>query len=82
VSLVNLQLSESGFQGYRCDQEMNLGVNLVELTKILKMSDTEDTVTLRAAEESNFLTILFENISNLITKKPKRVQSSSLIYCL
>jgi proliferating cell nuclear antigen len=61
VSLVSLQLNENGFEEFRCDKPMTLGINLVDFSKILKMANNNDVVTLKADEENSFLNILFEN---------------------
>lgn len=72
VSLVSLMLKEDGFDTYRCDKTMTLGIDLNDLGKILKMSGNEDTVSLKADEESSFLTIVFEN------KKTEKVSEFQL----
>ena len=61
VSLVSLSLNESGFESYRCDKPITLGINLSDLSKILKMSQNDDVITLRALEQNSYLTILFDN---------------------
>jgi proliferating cell nuclear antigen len=66
VSLVSLQLNENGFEEFRCDKPMTLGINLVDFSKILKMANNNDIVTLKADEENSFLNILFENKGNLL----------------
>lgn len=61
VSLVSLLLSESGFAEYRCDKNISLGINLVEFSKILKMSSGDDEVTLKCDSSTSYLSILLEN---------------------
>jgi proliferating cell nuclear antigen len=63
VSLVSLHLNENGFEAYQCERPMTLGMNLMDFSKILKMANNNDTVTLKADEENSFLNILFENKS-------------------
>lgn len=63
VSLVALQLNEGGFDKYRCDKAITLGINLVDFSKILKMALTDDVLTLKADEDHSYLNILFENKS-------------------
>jgi len=63
VSLVALQLNEGGFEKYRCDKPITLGINLVDFSKILKMALNEDVLTLKADEENSHLNITFENKS-------------------
>jgi proliferating cell nuclear antigen len=71
VSLVSLQLNESGFEQYRCDKNITLGINLTDFAKILKMAQNEDVVTLKADEDNSFLNIIFDNKSKsfLILRK-------------
>ena len=61
VALVTLNLSYEGFEEYRCDKPMTLGINLQDFSKILKMAQNNDILTLKAEEENSYLNILFEN---------------------
>jgi proliferating cell nuclear antigen len=63
---VALQLNEGGFDKYRCDKAMTLGINLVDFSKILKMALSDDTLTLKADEENSYLQISFDNKSKFI----------------
>lgn len=64
ISLVSFMLNESAFSSYRCDKSTTLGISLVELSKIFKMSSTDDQVTLKSDNESNFLNITFDNLKS------------------
>jgi proliferating cell nuclear antigen len=48
VALVSLNLSMEGFESYRCDQNVVLGINIANLSKVLKLSDPSDSITLQA----------------------------------
>ena len=61
VSLVNLHLREDGFDQFRCDRNLSLGINLPNMAKILKCCTNEDSVTLRANEDEDSCTFLFES---------------------
>lgn len=63
VSLVSLQMNESGFEEFRCDKPLTLGINLIDFSKILKMAQNDDLVILKADDENSFLSITFENKS-------------------
>ncbi len=63
VALVGLLLRANGFENYRCDHGLNLGVSLVSLNKILKCAGTDDVVTLRADNNVDVLSMVFENAS-------------------
>jgi len=60
VSLCALNLRADGFNHYRCDKSMTLGINTVNLGKIIKCAGNTDMVTLKA-EETDSLTMVFES---------------------
>ena len=61
VSLVSLSLKEDGFEKYRCDREVTLGINFSSLGKVLKCMGSDDSLTVRADEESDSAMFLFES---------------------
>ena len=61
VSLCSWQLNESAFEGYRCDVDTALGLSLVNLGKVLKCVNNDDTLTLRRDDNSDVLTIVCES---------------------
>jgi len=63
VALVALQLSMEGFEKFRCDKTMTLGLNIANLAKVMKLGDNDDTITLQAEEDPTSLSITFENTS-------------------
>ncbi len=69
VALVTLSLTSEGFEEYRCDKQMTLGVNITQLSKIMKCGGNEDSIILRAEDEPSALTIQFENLSKLELKE-------------
>jgi len=76
VALVTLSLTAEGFEEYRCDKQMTLGLNIINLSKIMKCAGNDDSIILRTEDEPNALNIQFENKSkksflNLRTKKDK-----------
>lgn len=46
VALVSLNLSMDGFESYRADSNMVLGVSIANLAKVMKLSDNSDAITL------------------------------------
>ncbi len=48
VALVSLNLSMEGFEEYRCDSNGVLGVNIANLSKVRKLADPSDSITLQA----------------------------------
>ncbi|KAK4049075.1 proliferating cell nuclear antigen [Microbotryomycetes sp. JL201] len=61
VALVSLNLASSGFEQYRCDHDMSLGMSLASLTKIIKCASNDDTITMRADANVDALGLLFES---------------------
>ena len=60
VSLCAMRLREDGFEHYRCDRDMNLGLNLGNLAKILKCAQNDDTITIKSEESGDTATFMFE----------------------
>lgn len=61
VSLVSLQLLADGFDHFRCDRNLNLGINLPNMAKILKCAGSDDVITLKAEDDADAVTFMFEN---------------------
>ena len=64
VALVAMKLTKEGFSPYRCDRNMSLGINVQTLSKVLKTAGDSDHITLKAQEEGDTLTLLFESPCN------------------
>jgi len=61
VSLVALLLRADGFEQYRCDRNLTLGLNLESVAKVLKAASNDDSVTIRAEDEGDTVTFIFES---------------------
>ncbi|GBG34644.1 Proliferating cell nuclear antigen [Hondaea fermentalgiana] len=61
VSLCYLQLLSTGFEHFRCDKESSLGVSLPNLAKVLKCANNDDTLTLKAKDEPDVISLVFES---------------------
>lgn len=61
VSLVSLSLRADGFDKYRCDRNLTMGMNLSSMTKILKCANNDDTVTVKAQDDADCVTFVFES---------------------
>ena len=61
VALVSLNLSVDGFEKFRADTNMVLGVSIANLAKVMKLADNNDSITLQADQEASHLKIIFEN---------------------
>lgn len=64
VSLVHLLLREGAFDHFRCDRPLSLGVNMGSLSKILKCADSKDSITLKADDNGDSLSFVFEAPEN------------------
>lgn len=60
VSLVQLTLRSDGFEKYRCDRNLAMGINMASLSKILRCAGNEDIITLRADDTGDMLELMFE----------------------
>jgi proliferating cell nuclear antigen len=64
VALVNLHLSMEGFEKYRADRNLTLGISITNLAKVMKLVNQNDSITLRCEDEPTYLTIICQNQSN------------------
>jgi proliferating cell nuclear antigen len=64
VALVSMQLKADGFNPYRCDRNIALGVNLTSLTKVLRAAQNDDMLTLKAEDAPDSLNLIFESSNN------------------
>jgi len=61
VSLVALFLRSEGFEHYRADRNISLGINLSSMSKVLKCSGSDDIITLKAEDNGDQVTFMFES---------------------
>lgn len=61
VSLVSLNLRSEGFDKYRCDRNLSMGMNLANMSKILKTASNTDTMTIKAQDNADTVTFMFES---------------------
>lgn len=61
VSLVALQLTESGFSDYRCDHDQCLGLQFAALNKILKCMTAKDALSIQARDDGDVIQFIFES---------------------
>lgn len=63
VALSSIELRREGFEPYRCDRPMSIGISLAALTKIVRSADNNDTLTMRKADDGDSLGLMFESTS-------------------
>jgi len=61
VSLVSLQLTEGGFENYRCDSNAVLGIQFAALNKILKCMTSKDSLSIQAQDDGDLINFIFES---------------------
>jgi len=61
VSLVALNLRKEGFDHFRCDRNISLGINLQSMAKIMKCAGNDDVVTMKAEDSGDSITFMFES---------------------
>jgi proliferating cell nuclear antigen len=61
VALVAVSLSATAFEHYRCDRNLSLGINTASMGKILKMMNKKDILVLKAEDQGDALTMMFES---------------------
>ena len=49
VSLVSLNLRSDGFEHYRCDRNISMGMNLANMAKCLKCAGNDDIITMKVS---------------------------------
>ena len=50
VALVSLSLASTGFDSFKADRAMTLGISVSNLHKVLKLAADKDSVMMRAEE--------------------------------
>jgi len=61
VSLVTLFLRKEGFEHYRADRAIPLGINLGSMAKILQCAGNDDIITLKAEDSGDNVVFMFES---------------------
>jgi len=61
VSLVALFLRAEGFEHYRADRTISLGINLSSMAKILKCAANNDAITIKAEDSGDVVSFTFES---------------------
>lgn len=61
VALVALNLKENGFTSFRALKNMTLGLNIQNLSKIMKCAGNDDIISMKAEEDPSSMTFVFES---------------------
>eukprot|EP00792_Barthelona_sp_PAP020_P005888 TRINITY_DN2838_c1_g3_i1.p1 TRINITY_DN2838_c1_g3~~TRINITY_DN2838_c1_g3_i1.p1 ORF type:complete len:280 (+),score=105.11 TRINITY_DN2838_c1_g3_i1:482-1321(+) len=71
IALVMLNLRSEGFEDYRCDRPMTLGINFKSIQKFLKCADNSDIIHLSAEQGKDTLDLTFNSQQDEQTSKFK-----------
>ena len=63
VALVALLLRSEGFEHFRCDRNISMGMNLTSMAKMLKCAGNDDIITIKADDGGDSVTFMFESPS-------------------
>jgi len=61
VSLVALSMKSEGFDTYRCDRNLSMGIHLPSMSKIMRCAGNDDIITMKAADEADTVSLVFES---------------------
>jgi len=61
VSLVALVCRREGFDHYRADRNISLGINLQSMSKVMKCAGNDDIITIKADDQGDNVTFIFES---------------------
>merc|ERR1711874_207066 len=61
VSLVSLLLRADGFDKFRCDRQLSMGMNLTSMSKILRCAANDDIITIKAQDQADTVNFMFES---------------------
>lgn len=60
VALSSVELRCDGFDPYRCDRPMSIGISVAALTKIVRTAGNEDILTIKKDDDGDSLGLVFE----------------------
>lgn len=66
VALVTFLMRAEGFENYRCDRSLSLGLNVNSFSKILRCAGNDDALTLKANDNVDTLNLTFESPSKFL----------------
>jgi len=61
VSLVSVNLRADGFDKFRCDRQLSMGMSLESMAKILRCAANDDIVTVKAQDQADTVNFMFES---------------------
>jgi proliferating cell nuclear antigen len=61
TSLVSVSLNADGFDKFRCDSPLSMGMNLGSLLKIMRLAVDDDIITIKMQDNADTVTFTFES---------------------
>ena len=58
---IQVTLRTEGFETFRCDKNLALGVNMDTMGKLMKCAANDDTITLKSEDNGDLLGLVFES---------------------
>ncbi|RWS00449.1 proliferating cell nuclear antigen-like protein, partial [Leptotrombidium deliense] len=80
VSLILVKLSAVGFQKYCCKRNVVLGINFSTLSAILKCAENDDSVTLKASNDSDVMCLQFFNKLKQLSEYEVKLMNIDNVY--
>ena len=63
VALVQLKLENRGFEVYKCDKPLTLGLSITNLAKVMRLVNAPDSITLKCSDsEPSSISIICESV--------------------
>lgn len=62
VILAVMQLDESDFESFQCERQINLGIDLDEMKRLLGLFESKDKLTMIANEDCNVVTLMTDGV--------------------
>ena len=82
MSLVALLLRADGFDHFRCDRNISLGINLTSMGKVLKCCNNDDIVTLKADDQADVSSALCGVVGTVLPGCMRSHLPDSMLPCL
>merc|ERR1712020_867596 len=57
----HVSLGADGFDKFRCDRQLSMGMNLGSMSKILRCASNDDIITIKAQDQADTVTFMFES---------------------
>ena len=61
VSFVSVLLRPDGFDEFRCDHQLSMGVNFTSMSKIFRCAAVNDIITIKTQDQAETVTFMFES---------------------